>query len=190
MDKEKVLLINSYINKIKTGEDEYLKPLHDLVGPSLRYIALKYLKNDFDADDLLQDFWLNIHKLASKFVFNYNGFSYLCKIMTHMAINRYNKLKRDKKFNIEYVDYLNVEEYSEDTSLDNILLREAISKSMQALSREEQVIIQLTYFEDKTIRQIGKELGVSKSQVSRSLLRAREIMKSQLEDTQWDKTGC
>jgi len=63
MDKDTIKRINLYINKIKNGEDEFLEPLHNLIGPTLRHIALRYLKNNFDADDLVQDFWLDIHKI-------------------------------------------------------------------------------------------------------------------------------
>lgn len=188
MDKEKVVLINTCINKIKDGEDESLLKLHDLIGPSLRYIALKYLRNEYDSDDLVQDFWLNIRTIASKFAFATNGFSFLCKIMTRMAINRYHKLKRDQKFKVDFVDYSNIEDYSQDDGIENSMLRESINQSMNSLTKEERIIIQLTYFEDKTIRQIGKEMGISKSQVNRFLINAREKMKSQLEDLLWDKT--
>lgn len=42
--------------------------LHEEISPTIRYIALKYLKNDFDADDLVQDFWADIYKIAAPFI--------------------------------------------------------------------------------------------------------------------------
>ncbi len=187
MDKESIQLINLYLNRLKNGDDSFLEPLHKLVGPTLRYIALKYLKNDFDTNDLLQDFWLDIHKISSKFIFNYNGFSYLCKIMTRMAINRYNKNKKVYENSIEYMKSTTIN-MNQDIDVETLLIVDSVNEALRNLSPEEQCIIKLAYFEDKTIRQIGKELNMPKSNVGRMLLDSKEKMKEQLEELLWDKT--
>lgn len=48
---------------------------------------------------------------------------------------------------------------------------------MKILNEQEKIIIQETYFEDKNIRQIAKDIGMSKSKVGRLKQSALKKMK-------------
>ena len=81
MDKEKVERINDLIVGIKRGDDHCVYELHSIISPTIRYIALKYLRNEEDAQDMIQDFWADIDNICKFFLFSKNGFNYLCKVM-------------------------------------------------------------------------------------------------------------
>ncbi len=66
-------------------------------------------------------------------------------------------------------------------------LRNDINVAMMKLTDMQRIIIQETYFEDKTIRQIAKDLGISKTQVGRLKNDAIEILKNELSIKGWDK---
>lgn len=187
MEKDKRKIINELLNEIKRGKDECIISLYEIISPTLRYIALKYLKKEEDADDLVQDFWYDIKKYASNYIFKKNAYGYLCKIMNRMAINKYNKIHRETKKHIEFVDYSNIVEYDKNQTLEEVNLRNDISDAMLKLTFFQQVIIQETYFEGKTVRQIAKDTGSSKSQVSRQKIIAIEILKTELTKRGWDK---
>lgn len=104
-----------------------------------------------------------------------------------MAINKYNKIHRETKKHIEFVDYSNIVEYDKNQTLEEVNLRNDISDAMLKLTFFQQVIIQETYFEGKTVRQIAKDTGSSKSQVSRQKIIAIEILKTELTKRGWDK---
>ena len=187
MEKEKRKIINKLLNEIKRGKEESIISLYEIISPTLRYIALKYLKNKEDADDLIQDFWYDIKKYASNYIFKKNAYGYLCKIMNRMAINKYNKIHRETKKHIEFVDYSNIVEYDKNQTLEEVNLRNDISDAMLKLTFFQQVIIQEAYFEGKTVRQIAKDTGSSKSQVSRQKIIAIETLKTELTKRGWDK---
>ena len=179
MDKERKDTINKYLVGVKSGDELSLDFLYEEISPTIRHIALKYLKNDFDADDLVQDFWSDIFKIAKGFRFSTNAFSYLCKVMTRRAINRCKSLNRRNANQIHYVDYkkLCLAADEENTSEQNSYIEEAMRK----LPETEIAIIQLTYFEEKTVREIAKELKISKSQVSKLKINAIDKMKAELD---------
>ncbi len=196
MDRETKDAINNYINGVKHGDRESLNLLYNIVSPSIRHIALKYLKNDADADDLVQDFWADIYKISLGFVFMQNGFSYLCRVMTRRTINRYHKLHREKCKRVSYVDYessgtyiinLKQNQYKYDVKINEFIekheqleMTRIIDNAINKLSETEKIIIQLVYFQDKTVREIAKELKISKSHANNLKLRAIEKLKSEL----------
>ena len=48
MEEEKRKIINKLLNEIKRGKDESIIPLYEIISPTLRYIALRYLKKEED----------------------------------------------------------------------------------------------------------------------------------------------
>lgn len=194
MDIKKRNEITDCLKGVKNGDERALVSLYDLISPTLRFIALKYLRNETDAEDLEQDFWMHISKIAEKFSYFQNAYSYLCKVMTNMAINRYKKLHDGKEVCIEYVDYNKIYSYEDTESADK---RMAVQNAINRLDPDERIVIQLSAFEDKTITQIAKEIGMSKSAVGRLKLSAQEKLKNDLgsefsesqEETKLQKDG-
>lgn len=187
MDKDTKKSLNELLIKARLGEEDSISRLYELMSPTIRYIALKYLKNESDADDLVQDFWYNIKKFANGFLIHKNAYSYLCRVMNRQALNRLKKLNRQSENNLEYVDYIKVKNYQAEESLEDIDLRNDINNAMLKLTDTQKVIIQETFFEDKTIRQIAKDIGISKTQVGRLKNEAIEILKNELSKKGWDK---
>ncbi len=187
MDKDKKNSLNELLSQIRQGDMNSIIKLYDIMSSTIRYIALKYLKNENEADDLVQDFWYDIKKYANGFVFKKNAYGYLCRVMTRKALNRLKKLNRQVENNIAYVDYLKVNNYQTEDSMEIVCLRNDINVAMLKLTDMQQIIIQETYFEDKTIRQIAKDLGISKTQVGRLKNDAIEILKNELSKKGWDK---
>jgi len=187
MDKERKDAINKHLLGVKSGDVRSLELLYEEISPAIWHIALKYLQNELDAEDLVQDFWADIERIAAGFKFLQNGFSYLCKVMTRMALNRYKSLHSRKIKQVQYVDYEKFCLATDDT--DSIELNFSIESAMNKLSEKERTIIQLTYFEDKTVREIAKELKISKSQVSELKLTAIDKMKAELDENFVDKHG-
>lgn len=177
--------VNELLVGIKRGENGSIAALYELIAPTIRYIALKHLKNDVDADDLVQDFWSEIPKYAENFhVFN-NGFAYICKIMTRQAINRYKKLHRRQEVEVGYVDYSEIECPNDDE--EKVALRNDVSAAMLKLTETQRIIVQETLFEGMTVRQVAKTVGKSKTQVARLKTSAMEILKRELSADGWDK---
>lgn len=171
MDKERKQKINEYLLGVRAGDRSSLTKLHTELSATIWHIAIKYLRVERDADDLVQDFWGEIEKIAQGFLIPVNAYSYLCKVATRKAINRFHKLHKIEKAKVTAVDYTLFERdnLEDDEDRDTIIsLEEAISK----LDEIEIIVIQSTFFEEKTVREIAIELNTSKSNVSKIKIRA------------------
>lgn len=185
-DKRKIEIVNEALIKIRQRDSNGIYVLYDEIAHTLRFIALKYLKNNDDADDLIQDFWADIYVLADKFVYQRNGYAFLCKAMTRKAINRYKKLHGKTEISILSVDYSLVDKEA-GMQLDNTENRIMVDKAISELSEIERLIIQETYFEDKTIRAIARDTKISKTHVGRIKMQAIEKLKTFFADYKRDK---
>lgn len=176
MDTNKKKQINLCLLKIKEERRrEPVEELYELISATVRHIALKYLHNKELADELIQDFWGDIYKIADKFVFYYDGMAYLCKVVKNRAINKYRSVRRERE-RIIYVDYSSYTAlYGE--HIDRAELLMIVGDAMSKLSNTEKIIIQSTYFEEKTVRQIAAELKISKSQVHRHKQNALKVLR-------------
>ena len=146
------------------------------MGPAIRHIGLKYLHDSDLADDFVQDFWADIYKITDQYLFGFNAYSFLCKVAANRAIDCFRKQKGEAA-RISYVEYAQLmPEHTSDQTL-----RLAVCHALQQLPEIQRIIIQSTYFENKTVRQIAAELNMSKSQVSRMKAQALEKLKAHLE---------
>lgn len=175
--------INDCLSSIRERYDmQSVCRLHSLAGGVFRHIALRYLCNSHDADDLVQDFWADIYDIASKYRYNSNAYSYLCRTFTNMAINRAVKKGRDVNRTLNYVDYENTAS-DDGKCMEEALLNSLIDGAMAELDEQEKAVVQLTYFEDKTVREIAKTLDKSKSQIARVKQSALAKLKRKLAES-------
>lgn len=180
MDRQKKTAINTCIMGIKRRDEKSVDVLYDLIGHTIRYIALKYVKNEEEANDLEQDFWANIYNIADGYTYFENGFGYLCKVMNNMATNRVSKYGDESKRTISFVDYRDIQVFDEATVIDKVNDRIVVEKALDKLKDLERIVIQLSVFEDKTLFQISKELKLPKSTVGRIRQKACEKLKKEL----------
>lgn len=180
MDTKDKQEITKALLAVKDREEYAVERLYDFVGHTIRYIAFKYLKNIDDAEDLEQDFWADIYRIADKFFYFKNGFGYICKVMNNMAVNRYKKLHGTSKIGVSFVDYTQIDVEKSDC-FDDVDERIIVRKELEKLEEKERIVMQLTYFEDMTIAQIAKELKMSKSVVGRIKISAINKLKKRFE---------
>lgn len=183
MDEEAKVKVTDCLLAIRSGDDKSVEELYNLISPTIRYIALKYLKDVSNANDLVQDFWRDIGRIAHGFVFSKSGYAYLCKVMTRYALNRYKQLHNSNVKNVNFVDYENISSIEDEDNLEKVEIRILIEGAMNQLSETEKIVIQSTYYQNKTLRGIAKELGVSKTQVGRIRQNAIETMKKYIVET-------
>jgi RNA polymerase sigma factor (sigma-70 family) len=86
--------------------------------------------------------------------------------MKNRAVSRYRKLKNERAY-VSYVDYSNIDLSRTECDSSQIDLIISVGQALKTLDETEKIIIQSTYFEGKTVRQIASELGLSKSSVAR-----------------------
>ena len=167
----------------KHGTGEYVEALYDLMGPTIRHIGLKYLHDADLTDDFVQDFWADIFRITDQYLFSFNAYGFLCKTAANRAIDYCRRHKREAA-HIAYVDYGQWQHRDRNADPDTQILTLSVEHALQKLPEVQRIIIQSTYFEDKTVRQIASELKISKSQVDRLKKQALEQLRLHLESNQ------
>ena len=181
MTDEKNQRINECLTEIHIKQSvSHVELLYDLMGNTIRHIALKYLRDADAADELVQDFWADIHRIAAGFALRRNGRAYLCRVASNLAINRYRQLK-GQRARVTYVDYGTYLPADPDGGDEQTALRLTVEQAMARLTEEERIVVQAVYFEEKTVRRITAELGTSAARVSRLKKQALDRLKEMLE---------
>jgi len=133
-------------------------------------IALKYLKNPADAEDIVQDafirIFLNIRKFRNEAAFS----TWLFKIVYCEAIRHINKQQRVLTIKEEV-------KAGENATEAGIYLKERahlVKDAMQCLSANEYMVINLFYLLEKSLSEIEEITGQSRSNIKVLLHRARK----------------
>lgn len=186
MDKITVSKINDCIARIKNGELNAVSDLHTLLGNRIRFIALKYMKKTYDADDEVQNFWADIVKYCNKCKYLTNGFDYLTTCFENQCKMRLRSAKRHCA-----VDYETIERYEAGIdpgiALRQIALKKSFDRAKERMTEEERIVFALTCYGGENVRAIAEEIGKSKSQTERIKQKAMEKVKTVLIEDGWDK---
>lgn len=180
MDEQTKKIINKCLMKIKSGNNEYVDILYYLIAHKLKFIALKYLRNEEEAKDVEQNFWADIYKNAKNLKYADNGYSYLCRIMKCMSVNRYNQIQTERYHIVEDIETSFIDSFDENSFIDKLDNRIAVQKALDNLEPIERAVMYLIVYDDKTIGQVAKDLNISKSKVGRIKLVAEEKLKTEL----------
>nr|WP_276515534.1 sigma-70 family RNA polymerase sigma factor [Tissierella carlieri] len=164
------------VRKLRKGNEEAYIELLDIYGNRLLKTCYLILKNEKDAEDIVQDTFLRVFNQID----NYNGNSSLYTWIYRIALNLCkDKIKSRREFEI-YEDIFETKEKVEDivfNSIDREILRRELF-NLNALYRE---ILILFYFEELAIKEISEILEEKEGTIKSRLSRGRVILKNAIE---------
>jgi len=176
------------MGEILSMKKELLKTWEKL-NKTLLLCIKKRIKNKEDAEDILQDVYIKLHK-------NINNLNDIKKIIswidqiTQNTINDYYK-KNYKRKNINFEEYYAKLTQEEKNNLnDEVLI--SIKKIINELPKDSKEIIELYEFEDMSHKEICKKLKIKENTSKSRLKRAKEKLKNQVDKCcvfQTDKFG-
>jgi RNA polymerase sigma factor (sigma-70 family) len=153
--------------------------LYRLFAGKMFALCLKYSKNKEEAEDNLQDGFIQIYDKISQFKNKGSFEGWMKRIVINTALQKY----RDKNvLNVVY-DFVDEEEVmveveEEDISLDYLL------KLIQELPNQYRLVFNLYVLDGYSHKEISKELKISEGTSKSNLSRARAILKEKIESRQ------
>ena len=170
MEKTQAKNINDAIKRVQKADKNAVYELHELMGSTPYFIALRYLRNENDAKDLVQDFWYNIYNITAKMLFVSSGFNYLCKTIENMCRMELRKRKSSPSSccdieNLKIGDESQISKVEDEMVMNDSL--QLLDKALKEMTDTECEVISCIFFENKTIRATAQELHRSKSDVDR-----------------------
>ena len=168
------------IEQIRDGSKDAFRLMFDEVGPKIYAFALSYLKNEFEAEELLQEVFLKLWEVRSSLDSSRNLKSFLFKICTNLI---YDFIRRK---NIEQV-YLDYSEKNNPSSGDNtwheVIYNDMLNNLQQliaAMPEQRQRIFRMSKEDGLSNEEIADRLNLSKRTVENQLYRAVSFLKDKI----------
>ena len=147
-------------------------------GKMLYRIAFVLLGNTDDTEDILQEVFITFLYNSPEFKTKEHEKAWLIRITQNKCINF---LKSSSRKTLQ-IDELKLPTYSE-----NHEEKIDIVKNILSLPHKYKTAVILYYYNDYSVEEIAKILKISKSAVKMRLKRAREILKIELEDYNYEE---
>ena len=156
---------------------EFLRELFEIHRQTMYNIALNILHNEHDAEDAVQNAFLQIiNKLETISQMPYNErASFFNIIIKHISLNILNQKMRDplEDEDIDIHEEINSNISVEKTSFESITIQE-IKQVIRTMSVTDRLILRLYLFEERSYKEIADIAGISKENARISVYRARK----------------
>ncbi|MCI1265214.1 MAG: sigma-70 family RNA polymerase sigma factor [Saprospiraceae bacterium] len=139
-------------------------------------ICLRFMDNRLDAEDLLQEGFVNVFKDICKYSGKGSLEGWIRTIFTRTAIDQ---LKAKNKI-LKTVELQDIEPMILDSDLNNPNDAEELIIMLQKLPTGFRTVLNLYVLEDMSHDQIAKELGIAVSTSRSQLTRAKEFLKKMM----------
>ena len=164
--------LDGYIDRMAKGDTQALEQLYRAAAPGVYAYALSILKNSHDAEDVLQDTFLSVHKGAASYRSQEKPMAWILTIAKNLCLKRLQERQRSGRTPLDEFTLRD-----DKVSTDDKLLIEAC---MNVLSDEERQIVVLHAVSGFKYREIATMLSLPLSTVLSKYHRALKKMKASL----------
>lgn len=181
-------LVTRSLNGDVTAFEEIVKEHQETVFR----VAMRFVKNETDANDVAQDAFLNAFRKLHTWKGNAALGSWLYRITVNTALMRLRKSRRRgevaleginpaEQHETEYREFVNSWHPRGDEVVENKELREQIVAAVNELEPKYQTVFKMKEFEERSLLEIADELDLSVPAVKSRLHRARLHLRATLE---------
>ena len=167
------------VEKCKRGNRQAQFELYRLYSKAMYNTCLRILKNEMDAEDLLQESFTDVFSKLSTFQYQSSVGAWIKRIVINNCINH---LKRKRLLIVELNDgYKNeVEELTDYDPISNKYKVDTVRRAIMQLPNGYRVVFSLYALEGYDHKEIAQILGISeatsKSQYSRAKVKLKQII--------------
>jgi RNA polymerase sigma factor (sigma-70 family) len=169
------------VNRCKAGDHQAFETLYKTYYRVLFGMALRYTRNQAEAEDILQDAFIKIFQSISSYKSSGSFEGWMRRVVQNTAINHY---RSSLRFNL-YVEVSEKEDNLNDDSMD-ILLDALEAKDIIALLNRMpegyRMVINLFYIDGYSHKEISEMLNISKGTSKSQLFKAKHYLKEMLEN--------
>ena len=155
--------VNKLLIEIKKGEEKSKSVLFEKTYNHLKRIAYPYVRNKNDVEDVLIEAYLRIFQYINNFETAKDGYNWMCKIVQNVSYDFNKKYKEEVP-----LDELDKQGRNVDIE-EKIVIDDEIQRFLEKYPERDRKIIELRFFEDKTIEEIAALLKMGKSNVHKRI---------------------
>lgn len=175
------------IDRILAGDTQAFAPLVDRYKNLVYTLALRLIKNTEEAEEAAQDTFIKAFRSLDKFKGESKFSTWLYKITYNTCLDRLKKQKA-APYAVAIDDYGTRQLADTENVLDALDEQErhlALQDCLQQLPGDEAFLLTLYYFEEQSLEEIAKVLGIKANNVKVKLFRCRkrlgEVLRTRLE---------
>jgi RNA polymerase sigma-70 factor (ECF subfamily) len=184
---ETVALSDGDLVRLMAGGDrDALAPLMERHYRRLYRVALAYVRNADDAQDVLQETFVKAFRHAGRWDGSAEVGRWLTRIAVNQAIDRYRRERR-RRASMEPLEEGDHDERVADTDPSperRVASAETVAridKALRALPERQRAVFVLRHYEEMSLEDIGRTLGIRLGTVKSSLHRAVQGLRQRLE---------
>lgn len=160
--------------RLQNGSEEALSEIYDNYSAPLYGLILKIVKDEMEAQDILQDCFITIWKKASSYDPSKGSFfTWMLNICRNRSIDVIRKSKRTSSHHEEMIATDVISTSIEGINVDSI----GIADLLKNLSPEERLIIDYLYFKGYTQQEVSDELGIPLGTIKTRVRRAMQELR-------------
>lgn len=175
------------ISNILEGNTNAFAQLVDRYKDLVFTLSLRMLRNREEAEEVSQDTFIKVFKSLNKFKGKSKFSTWIYRVAYNTCLDRLKKIKRE--YHVVAIDEFTEHQVK---TLDNALEKmeqdehkQKIQDCLDLLPGEDSFLLTLFYFEEQSLEEIAKVIGITANNVKVKLYRSRKklstILKEQLE---------
>ena len=165
------IVINNLITKIGEGDEQAMTELYSGIGKAVYSFILTYIKDRYQAEDILQDTFMQVLKYKKVFNESDNGMAYIFTIARNLSLNYLKKAKRTHVATTEEIDVFSGA--TEGVSETNVILKEFLA----TLTEEERRVVILKEVYGFNFEEIRVTMKLSIATVKRRMADVKKKVK-------------
>ena len=177
------------LERVILGDRKSFTALYDKFYPQVFKTAFGYLNNNFDADEIVQDVFIEVHRSAKRFNHKSSLSTWIYRITVNKSLDKLRFQKSAKRFSF-FSAFL----FNEDNSLteniadtsnhgldaDNKELEKIIRKAMDTLPETQRTAFILTQVEDLSGKEAAEVMKTTGKAVESLIQRAKANLRKKL----------
>ena len=177
------------MQRLASGDRDALAPLVERHYRRLYRIALGYLRQREDALDVVQEAFVKVFQAASRWDGSADAGPWLSRVTVNLSIDRWRRNKRrGQTFSpLAEGDHLDVLADRRPAPDHGVAFRESgerLSKALRALPERQRAVVVLRHYQELSLEEIARTLGMSLGTVKSSLHRALHRMRATLSEAE------
>lgn len=168
------------IKQVQKGHSHAFAPLVRQYQTMVFGVAIKVLENREEAEDLAQEIFVKLFRVIHQFNGESKFSTWLYRVAYHTALDAKKKRKRRiirEEKAIYQQEHYSVQDHEKESSYKLEILKNALEK----LSDKEQILIDLFYTQECTVKEIAGIMKLSESNIKVKLHRIRKHLYQLLE---------
>ena len=173
-----ISLTNTIVDNCKKNDARAQMQLYDKYCDAMFIIAQRYVKDNFIAEDILQDAFIKVFRNIESFRGKVTIGAWIKRIVINQCID-YLKKKRIELVSIEEKQYAVLDD-GEDWTIDEKPSINVITSIINSLPEKYKVVLNMYLIEGYDHQEIAEVLNISEVNSRSQLLRGKNKLKSQL----------